>query len=84
MTGHLLAEPTGPGWPHYCAVPVSYPVPAIALRDSPEARITNLRDVGALWQCDCGQHWHCTQLSGNAWWWPISPRRARRILKRRR
>ncbi len=81
----LLLAPTGHHAPHWCDVPISFPTPCIRLTESPEARITNARDEGAIWLCECGQYWFCEgpATESYAWWWPISARRARRQIRKR-
>ena len=43
---------------------------------------------GALWECDCGQIWHCITKGDvgmrRTFWEGVTERRARRIIKRAR
>jgi hypothetical protein len=55
-----------PPEPHVCA--------------QPSAQSADAPVVGAIWQCDCGQHyWYFDGCDGN-WWKPITARKAKKLL----
>jgi hypothetical protein len=68
---------------HRCAPPISPGYPLLAMEG---AHVTAARDEGKVWLCDyCDQHWSAERLGTGdrqgTFWVPISPRRARRLLR---
>jgi len=51
---------------------------AIASLGDPGVQHRTTSVHGALWQCDCGQHFHGVGLA----WHPVTPRQARRLIHR--
>lgn len=82
MTGALIVAPHVEASPHSCAPPVGPGLqnPAFYAEISADKyRTTSVDWIGAVWRCDCGQHWHADHM---AVWWRISARKARRLAKK--
>lgn len=76
MSGRMLLEGNPPPPVHHCDLPGVFPslYPRSICLPSEEGK----KFEGALWECDCGQAWHCRNFT----WYSVTQRRARKILKR--
>lgn len=78
MSGRLLLKGNPPPPVHFCDPPGERSIFQLAYHRSITVRPEGGQFEGALWECDCGQAWHCENFT----WYAVSPRMARKILKR--
>ena len=78
MTGRLLLKGNPPPPVHFCDPPERGSGFEAGCRSIPLRLPQGKQFEGALWECDCGQAWHCENFT----WCAVPPRMARKILKR--
>ena len=76
--GEYLVEPAPVSEPHVCRPP-GRKMPFRYREITKPHVLVDRGQAGAVWRCDCGQHWHCDK---HDCWWQISDRKARRLIRR--
>jgi hypothetical protein len=73
----MLLEPRNRREDHHCEPPGQRN--CLSIQGMPEVIGVTVDVDDGLWRCQCGQAWH----GRDSFWWPVTDRTARKMLKRR-